>query len=175
MINQKNEFEVWQEHSIILVGDEYLVREWIEASLEETDLGFMPILQEYVDEETGNFTVYVHSDTYEEGFVSEADIQRMESLGIELDKDEETHANIMKYLNISVINARNPFGVYKAELTDEDKQPTGEEITFCCSTVREVSLRNEIESGDLLIKKDSMKRIFSTQDRNEARSMATEF
>lgn len=62
------------------------------------------------------------------------------------------------------------YRVYDAKLSDED-----ETIRFCVSSMREFSFIEEIKSGKRLIELDSMKLVHETEDRNEARSMATEF
>ncbi|MFD1362784.1 hypothetical protein [Lentibacillus salinarum] len=64
--------------------------------------------------------------------------------------------------------------VYKAKLTEQDGSVTNEEVTFCCSNVRLVSLLEEINSGEKLLDKSSMRIIHRTEDRNEARNIATE-
>ncbi|MEX3623594.1 hypothetical protein [Viridibacillus arvi] len=61
------------------------------------------------------------------------------------------------------------FRMYEAKLKNEK-----ETIQFSVSEIREVSLREEIKKGFLDIDLDSMKLIKETEDRNEARSMATE-
>ena len=64
---------------------------------------------------------------------------------------------------------RPTYGVYEAQTTD------GETFRFCCSNVRLVSLMREIEEGRWSIRPDSVRLIYTTDDRNEARAMATEF
>jgi hypothetical protein len=61
------------------------------------------------------------------------------------------------------------YRVYKAMLSDGR-----EEIKFCVSSVREVSLRQQIKRGELMIDEDSMQLIHETTSRNEARAMAVE-
>lgn len=65
--------------------------------------------------------------------------------------------------------------VFECNLTELDHTPTDEKIKFCCSNVRWASLKEEIERGERLIDPRSIKKIYETFDRNEARSMATEF
>lgn len=52
--------------------------------------------------------------------------------------------------------------VYRARLLD------GEEFSFVVSSVREVSLREEIRKGEKLIDESSLVLVFETEDRNEA-------
>lgn len=62
------------------------------------------------------------------------------------------------------------YRVYQAKLKDED-----ETIQFCVSNVREVSFIEEVKKGYFLIELDTLTLIKETEDRNEARAMATEF
>lgn len=63
--------------------------------------------------------------------------------------------------------------VFEAELTETDGTPTNEMIKFCCSNVRWATLKKELK--DWLIVRSSVKRIYETRDRNEARAIATEY
>lgn len=62
------------------------------------------------------------------------------------------------------------YRIYEAKLKDEDEM-----IRFCISSVRESTFIEEVKKGQKLIELDSMRLIYETEDRNEARSMATEF
>ncbi|MCB5936747.1 hypothetical protein NST17_20765 [Caldifermentibacillus hisashii] len=61
--------------------------------------------------------------------------------------------------------------VFQAELTDLDGSPTGESFKFCCSNVRWATLKLEIEESWLVVK-SSVKKLFETTDRNEARRLS---
>jgi hypothetical protein len=62
------------------------------------------------------------------------------------------------------------YRVYEAKLKDEDEM-----IRFCISSMRELAFIEEVKNGQKLIELDSMRLIYETEDRNEARSLATEF
>ncbi|MFD1363163.1 hypothetical protein [Lentibacillus salinarum] len=91
--------------------------------------------------------------------------------------------DMMEMANLGVVCARcaDKYGqketinyyVYKAKLTEQDGSATDEEITFCCFNVRLVSLLKEIDSGEILLDKSSIRIIHWTEDRNEASNMAT--
>lgn len=68
------------------------------------------------------------------------------------------------------VEGRPIYRVFEAQLKGEETR-----VTFCCSNVRQPSLVQDIRSGRLLIDPDTAVCIFETFDRNEARSMATEF
>lgn len=71
---------------------------------------------------------------------------------------------VFKFENLSV------YRVYDAKLKDEDTP-----IRFAVSTIREVSFRQEIEQGLLMIELDSLSLFLETEDRNQARALAPEF
>ena len=67
------------------------------------------------------------------------------------------------------------YNVYEANLTDEKGKRLNEKIRFCTSTLRWPTLKEEIKNKERLIDEETLKMIYVTEDRNEARRMATEF
>lgn len=65
---------------------------------------------------------------------------------------------------------KSVYRVYQAKLKAED-----ETIQFCVSAVREVSFIEDVKNGLYSIDLDTLTLIKETEDRNEARAMATEF
>lgn len=63
--------------------------------------------------------------------------------------------------------------VFEGELTELDGTPTGEKFLFCCSNTRWATLKDEIK--DWLVVDGSIRKVYETTDRNEARSIATEY
>lgn len=63
--------------------------------------------------------------------------------------------------------------IFEAELTELDGSPTGETFKFCCSNIRWSTLKKEIDKW--LIVKNSVRKIYETPNRNEARKLATEY
>lgn len=64
--------------------------------------------------------------------------------------------------------------VFEAELTELDGSPTGEIFNFCCSSLRWATLEKEIKDNWLVVK-DSIRKIHETDNRNEARNIASEY
>ncbi len=62
------------------------------------------------------------------------------------------------------------YRVYDAKLRNEHQQ-----IRFCVSTIREVTFKEDVKQGKILIEWESMQLVLETEDRNEARKMAHEF
>lgn len=65
---------------------------------------------------------------------------------------------------------KSVYRVYQAKLKND-----GDTIQFCVSLVREVSFIEDVKKGQYLIDLDTLTLIKETEDRNEARAMATEF
>lgn len=65
--------------------------------------------------------------------------------------------------------------VFDGYLMKRDGTVTDEQIRFCCSNVSFKYLNEEMANGDILIDPHSLNLVHKTYDRNEARSMATEF
>lgn len=65
--------------------------------------------------------------------------------------------------------------VFEGNLTERDHTPTEEKVKFCCSNVSFEYLKEEMANGNMLIDPHSLKLIYKTTDRNEAKSLATEF
>jgi hypothetical protein len=59
------------------------------------------------------------------------------------------------------------YRVYEANIA-------GRTARFSCSDVREISLRQQIERGEVTIEPNSMVLLLETPNRNEARRMASE-
>ena len=66
------------------------------------------------------------------------------------------------------------YNVYEANLTDEKGKRLNEKIRFCTSTLRWQTLKEEIKNKERLIDEKTLKLIYVTEDRNEARRLATE-
>jgi hypothetical protein len=81
--------------------------------------------------------------------------------------EEEKHLPLSSF---EQVKGRAIYRVFKAKL----KTPEQEQVMFCCSNVRQVSIVDDIRSGRLLIDPDTAVCVFETFDRNEARSMAPE-
>jgi hypothetical protein len=76
-----------------------------------------------------------------------------------------------KFKHISMrYELQTVYRVYQAKLKGED-----EIIRFSVSELREISFRKEVEEGRFLIDLDSLVLLKETEDRNEARALATEF
>lgn len=65
--------------------------------------------------------------------------------------------------------------VYEVNLTDEKGNKTEEVVKFCTSSVRWATLEKEIKGKEFLMDHKTLKLVHTTRDRNEARSMGTEF
>ncbi|WP_121616841.1 hypothetical protein [Virgibacillus halodenitrificans] len=65
---------------------------------------------------------------------------------------------------------KSVYRVYDAKLKNEE-----ETIQFCVSSVRELSFIEDVKKGRILIELDTLTLIKETENRNEARAMATEF
>jgi len=57
---------------------------------------------------------------------------------------------------------------------DAKVRQSGETVRFSCSTLREISLRQQIARGELTIAEDSMVLVAEFVNRNDARRMAAE-
>ncbi|MDQ0896240.1 MULTISPECIES: hypothetical protein [unclassified Paenibacillus] len=82
----------------------------------------------------------------------------------------QTEESFLPLSSFDKVEGHPIYRVFEARLKDE-----GTMIKFCCSNVRQPSLVEDIRSGRFLIDPDTAVCIFETFDRNEARSMATEF
>lgn len=67
------------------------------------------------------------------------------------------------------------FYVYEVNLTDEKGKRLDEVVKFSTSSLRWKTLEKEIKTLKLLMDHSTLKQVHVTKDRNEARSMATEY
>lgn len=65
--------------------------------------------------------------------------------------------------------------IFECNLTDLEGKTLDERVRFCCSSLRWLSLKKEIEQGEKLLDINTLEKVYETKDRNKARSMATEF
>lgn len=70
-------YQVERDGEVLVKGDEYKVREYIEELL-ENELGFFVSLQENIDEE--DLMMYIHTDNYDE--LTDEQLERLEQLDI---------------------------------------------------------------------------------------------
>lgn len=82
----------------------------------------------------------------------------------------QTEESLLPFASFEQVEGRPIYRVFEARLTGEATM-----IKFCCSNVRQASLIKDIRAGRFLIEPDTAVCLFETFDRNEARSMATEF
>lgn len=82
----------------------------------------------------------------------------------------QTEETVLPLLSFMKAERRPIYRVFEARLKGEETM-----IKFCCSNVRQPSLVDDIRSGRFLIDPEFAVCLFETFDRNETRSMATEF
>lgn len=89
-----------QSGDVIIVSDEYRVREHLEVMLEEA-LGFPVSLEHREIEEEEDYIVYLHTDTEDD--LTGEDLEKLTDAGLIIyDEEENVHNAICKYLNITV-------------------------------------------------------------------------
>jgi len=87
-------FKVFQEGKLLVSGDQYKVREYIEEILEQR-LGFFVSLQENTDDD--EYEVYLHTDNYDE--LEDEQLERLDKLKI---TDIDSRKEIEDFLNITI-------------------------------------------------------------------------